>query len=62
MKCDGKDVGLEILKILKIPPSLLSNGYRLFLSWVGPRADLDLVVKRKIPSSCHDWNPQSFSP
>jgi hypothetical protein len=25
--------------------------------WVGPRAGLDVVVKRKIPSPCRDSNP-----
>jgi hypothetical protein len=29
--------------------------------WVGPRADLDAVVKRKIPSPCRDSNPRSSS-
>jgi hypothetical protein len=31
-------------------------------SWVGPRADLDVVVKRKIPNPCRDSNPRSSSP
>jgi hypothetical protein len=31
-------------------------------SWVGPRAGLDAVVKRKIPSSCRESNPPSSSP
>jgi hypothetical protein len=30
--------------------------------WVGPRAGLDAVVKRKIPSPCRDSNPRSCSP
>jgi hypothetical protein len=30
--------------------------------WVGPRAALDMVVKRKIPSSFWDSNPWSSSP
>jgi hypothetical protein len=29
---------------------------------VGPRAGLDAVVKRKIPSFCRDSNPRSYSP
>jgi hypothetical protein len=29
---------------------------------VGPRAGLDAVVKRKIPSPCRDSNPRSSSP
>jgi hypothetical protein len=30
-------------------------------SWVGPRAILDTVVKRKIPSPCWDSNPSLTS-
>jgi hypothetical protein len=30
--------------------------------WVGRRAGLDAVVKRKIPSPCRDSNPRSSSP
>jgi len=30
--------------------------------WVGPRASLDMVVKRKIPSPCWDSYPQLSSP
>jgi hypothetical protein len=30
--------------------------------WVGPRAGLDAVVKRKIPSPCRDSNRRSSSP
>jgi hypothetical protein len=30
--------------------------------WVGPRAVLDTVAKRKIPSPCRDSNPRSSSP
>jgi hypothetical protein len=30
--------------------------------WVGPRAVLDAVVKRKIHNSCRDSNPWSSSP
>jgi len=29
---------------------------------VGPRASLETVVKRKIPSFCRNLNPQSSSP
>jgi hypothetical protein len=28
--------------------------------WVGPRAILDVVVKRKIPSPCQEWNPRTL--
>jgi hypothetical protein len=28
-------------------------------NWVGPRAVLDAVVKRKIPSSRREWNPRT---
>jgi hypothetical protein len=27
--------------------------------WVGPRATLDAVVKRKIPSPCQESNPKT---
>jgi hypothetical protein len=27
--------------------------------WVGPRAVLDMVVKRKIPSPHREWNPRT---
>jgi len=30
--------------------------------WVGPRADLDVLVTRKIPSPCRDSNPWLSSP
>jgi hypothetical protein len=30
--------------------------------WVGPRADLDAVGKRKIPSPCRDSNPLIIKP
>jgi hypothetical protein len=30
-------------------------------SWVGPRAVLDVVVKRNIPSSCQELNPRTLN-
>jgi hypothetical protein len=30
--------------------------------WVDPRAGLDAVAKKKIPSPCRDSNPRSSSP
>jgi hypothetical protein len=30
--------------------------------WLGPRASLDAVVKRKIPSPCRDSNPPIIQP
>jgi hypothetical protein len=30
--------------------------------WVGPRAGLDTVVKRKIPSLCEESNPLIIQP
>jgi hypothetical protein len=30
--------------------------------WVGPRTDLDVVAKRKIPSPCRDSNPPIIQP
>jgi hypothetical protein len=29
--------------------------------WVGPRAGLDVVVKRRIPSSCRESNPRNVA-
>jgi hypothetical protein len=31
-------------------------------SWVGSRADVGAVVKKKIPSPCRDLNPRSSNP
>jgi hypothetical protein len=39
-----------------------SPWYPLVGVWVGPRAVLDAVVKRKIPSPCRDSNSRSSSP
>ena len=30
--------------------------------WVGPRASLDILKKRKVFCSCQDWNPRPSSP
>jgi hypothetical protein len=30
--------------------------------WMGPRAGLDAVVNRKIPSPCRNWNPRLSRP
>jgi hypothetical protein len=43
---------------LYLPPSgERAPGIHLIGAWVGPRAGLDAVVKRKIPSCCRDSNP-----
>jgi hypothetical protein len=39
-----------------------ASGTHWIGGWVGPKAGLDAVVKRKIPSPCQDWNPQTSSP
>jgi hypothetical protein len=41
-------------------PRERAHGTHLIVCWVGPRARLDVVVKRKIPSPCWDFNPLSF--
>jgi hypothetical protein len=47
-------------------PAVLSPGKFLGIlligDWMGPRASLDAVVKRKIPSSCWDSNPPIIQP
>jgi len=45
-----------------LPPSERAPATCWIGGWAGPRASLDLVVKRKIPSPCRDSNPQSSSP
>jgi len=37
-------------------------GTRWIGGWVGPRAGLDVAVKRMIPSPGRDWYPRSSSP
>jgi hypothetical protein len=36
-------------------------GIRWMGGWVGPRAGLDAVVRKKIPNLCRDSNPRSSS-
>jgi hypothetical protein len=43
-------------------PSERAPGTHWIGGWVGPRAVLDVVVKRKIPSPCRESNPRSSSP
>jgi hypothetical protein len=39
-----------------------AHGTHWIAGWVGPRAGLDKVVKRKITSHCRDWNPPIVQP
>jgi hypothetical protein len=39
------------------PPRERASGTPWIGGWMGPRASLNAVVKRKIPSPCHDSNP-----
>jgi hypothetical protein len=43
-------------------PKERDPGTQWIEGWVGPRADLDVVVKRKIPIPCRDSKPRSSSP
>jgi hypothetical protein len=40
-----------------LPPRKEPPGTHWIVGWVGPRAGLDLVMKRKIPCPCPDSNP-----
>jgi hypothetical protein len=44
---------------LYLPPRETAHHTHRTGGWVGPRAGLDAVVKRKIPSPCRDSNPQN---
>jgi hypothetical protein len=45
-----------------LPPKERDPRTHWIAGWVGPRAGLDAVVKRKLPSPCQDSNPQSSNP
>jgi hypothetical protein len=42
-----------------LPPEKEPPDTHLIKGWVGPRAVLDAVVKRKIPSPCRDSKPRT---
>jgi hypothetical protein len=42
-----------------LPPRERARGTHWIGSWVGPRAVLDAVVKRKIPSPGRESNPRT---
>jgi len=46
----------------RFTPKERAPGTHWIAGWVVPRAGLDAVVNRKIPSPCRDSNPWSFSP
>jgi hypothetical protein len=43
----------------RFTPSERVPGIHWIEVWVGPRAVLDTVVKRKIPCRCREWNPRT---
>jgi hypothetical protein len=47
----------HILGLVRFTPRKRSPGTHSIGGWVGPRAGLDAVVKRKIPSPCRYSNP-----
>jgi len=54
---------MEVSGQLHAPAALLPRKEPLWMGgWVGPRAGLDTVVKRKIPSLCRNSNLRSSSP
>jgi len=42
----------------RFTPREIALGTHWIGGWVGPKAGLDAVVRRKIPSPCWDSNPQ----
>jgi hypothetical protein len=45
----------------RFTPRERAPGTQLIGGWVDPRAGLDAVMKRKIPSPCQDSNPRPSS-
>jgi hypothetical protein len=43
----------------RFTPRERASGTHWVWGWVGPRAVLDAVVKRKIPSPHREWNPRT---
>jgi hypothetical protein len=50
---------MEVSGQLHAPAALLPGKQPLVGGWVGSKADLDAVVKRKIPSPCQESNPRT---
>jgi hypothetical protein len=50
---------MEVSGQLHFTPSERAPGTRWIGGWVGPRAVLDAVVKRKIPSPLRESNPRA---
>jgi hypothetical protein len=46
----------------RFTPRERATGTHWIGGWVGPRAGLDAVVKRKIPSPCRDSMPPTIQP
>jgi hypothetical protein len=46
----------------RFTPRERASGTHEIGGWVGPRAGVDAVVKKKIPSIFRDSNPRSFTP
>jgi hypothetical protein len=51
-----------LLRPGRFTPKKRGTGTHWIGGWLGPRAGLDAVVRRKIPSPCQDTKHRSFSP
>jgi len=47
---------------VSLTPTERAPGAHWIGGWVGPRAGLDAVVKRNVPSPCWDSNPPIIQP
>jgi hypothetical protein len=52
----------SVSRPVRFTPKQSAPGTQWIGAWVGPRAGLEAVVKRKVLSSCRDSNPRSSSP
>jgi hypothetical protein len=49
----------QLHALAALPPGKEPLDTHWIRGWVGPRAVLDMVVKRKIPSPCWESNPRT---
>jgi hypothetical protein len=56
------EVSGQLHEAAALPTSGKSPGTHWIRGWMGPRASLNSVVKRKIPSLCWESNPRTAIP